>query len=101
MDHHQAGVWLTQKWQLPADITAVLEYHHYSDYRGDFWHEALITGYCSRATRKWLLGHEDLLPEEDEILTLLGIQRYEMQKVAEKCHSKLEEVEGIASEMAR
>jgi len=101
MDHHQAGAWLAHKWQLPSEVISVIRHHHYPDFRGEHWQEALITGYCSRTARNWIRNVDVLLPEEDdEILSILGINRKNMEMVAEKCRDSYEEIQGVANQMA-
>lgn len=100
MDHHQAGAWLAQKWQLPEDIVQVIQHHHYADYRGDHWRAALITGYCSRATRAWIMDQDELLPDESDVLKVLEIHPEKMKKVADKCRERMEETRNIAEQMA-
>ena len=100
MDHHQAGAWLAKKWQLPDDIISVIQHHHYTDYRGEHWRAALITGYCSRATRSWILDQDKLLPDETEVLQILEIHPEKIKKIADKCREKMEETQNIAAQMA-
>ena len=99
MDHHQAGSWLAEKWQLPADVSIVIEHHHYPEYRGDYWQEAMIVGFSSRMARNWILDKDILMPEEPEILSLLKINEKKLIKTAERCRDKLEGINSIAEQM--
>jgi len=100
MDHHQAGAWLAEKWQLPNDIVTVIKKHHYTDYRGEYWQEAMTIGLCSRITRSWILKGETLLADEKEILNILGIEENMLKQVADKSRSKLDEINATAQQMA-
>ena len=100
MDHHEAGSWLGRKWQLPEVVITVIESHQDDAYDGDNMIETLYTGYCSRTVQNWLKGNETLLIDEDHILKKVGIERAQMEIVAKKCRSKLDEFQGIANEMA-
>ncbi len=99
MDHHQAGSWLAQKWQLPADVSTVIERHHYTEYREDFWREALIVGFSSRMSRNWILDTDILVPDETEVIDTLQIDRKKLTKVARSCREKLEGIISIAQQM--
>ncbi len=100
MDHHQAGAWLADKWQLPSDVSTVIEQHHYQAYREDFWQEVLIVGFSSRMARNWILGTDVLIPEEPETIDLLKMNRNKLTSVAGQCRDKLEEINTIAREMS-
>lgn len=99
MDHHQAGSWLAQKWQLPEDVSTVIEQHHYPEYRGEYWQEALVVGFASRMARNWILGTDILVPD-DEAIAMLQLDRKRLPGVAEKCRGKLDGINNIAREMA-
>ncbi|MFQ5661133.1 MAG: HDOD domain-containing protein [Gammaproteobacteria bacterium] len=101
MDHHQAGAWLARKWQLPEEAITVIEHHQYPDYQGHYRYETLMIGFCSRTTRNWILGKDILLPDEDNVLSQLGVDKQKMEIIAEKSRSKLEEFRDMAREMAR
>ena len=100
MDHHQAGAWLTEKWGLPDDVVRVISCHHQRGYREEYIHEVLITGFCSRTTRNWISGKNELLDDDDEIYSLTGIDKHKMQATAEKCRAKHEDFKEMAREMA-
>ncbi len=99
IDHHQAGAWLTEKWGLPDDVVRVIACHHQLDYRDKYMHEILITGFCSRTTRNWILGKNELLDDDDEIYSLTGIDKHKMQAIAEKCRAKHADFKEMAREM--
>jgi HD-like signal output (HDOD) protein len=100
MDHHQAGSWLAEKWQLPSDVSRVIERHHYPDYRGEFWQAALLVGFSSRMSRNWILGADILVPDEPEVIDALKMDRGKLTKIAEQCREKLEDISNIAKEMS-
>lgn len=102
MDHHQAGSWLAQKWRLPDDVSIVLEHHHYPEYREKNWREVLLVGLSSRIARTWVLGFETPILNDDELelINALEINEEDLLKIAEKCRGNLDEIQGIANEMA-
>lgn len=100
MDHHQAGSWIAEKWQLPEDVSIVIENHHYADYRGEHWQAAQIVGLSSRMARNWILGSDILVPDEPELMNALSISPSKIKKVAMKTRDKLEGVTTIAREMS-
>jgi HD-like signal output (HDOD) protein len=100
MNHHEAGVWLAHKWQLPNEFTNVIGYHDTPDYRGDHWKYAMLIGYCSRATRNWILDLHTPLPDKPDIQTALSISRDVIEKTASECHARLDDVRKLAQEMA-
>ena len=100
MDHHQAGSWLAKKWQLPEDVSTVIEQHHYPRYREEFWQEAMLVGFSSRMARNWILGVDILVPDEREVIDIFNIDRMKLTKVARLCHAKLEGINSVAQEMA-
>ncbi|MCZ6525269.1 MAG: HDOD domain-containing protein [Gammaproteobacteria bacterium] len=99
IDHHQAGAWLTEKWGLPDDVVRVIACHHQLDYREEYMHEILITGFCSRTTSNWISGNNELLDDDDEIYSLTGIDKHKMQAIAEKCRTKHADFKEMAREM--
>ena len=99
IDHHQAGGWLARKWHLPGEVIAVIEHHHFPDYAGTYREEVLLTGFCSRTARNWIIGKETLICEEPETLALLDINRTDMENTATKCRARLEDFRSIALEM--
>lgn len=100
MDHHQAGSWLAQKWQLPADVSTVIEHHHYPDYREAYWQESLVVGFASRMARNWVLGKDILVCDEPAVISALKIDPEKLVKIAEQCRAKLEGITNTAQEMA-
>lgn len=100
MDHHQAGAWLADKWQLPDDVSVVIKYHHYPAYRGVHWRAAMLIGVCSRAVRLWLQEQDESLPDEADSLNALGIDRARMENTAARCRAKISEIQAVAAEMA-
>lgn len=100
MDRHQAGSWLARKWQLPMDVSVVIEQRHYPEYRSEYWQEALIVGFSSRMARNWILDKNILIPDETEVIDLLGINTRKLTRVAERCREKLESISSIAKGMA-
>ena len=101
MDHHQAGSWLARKWQLPEDVSTVIEHHHYPDYRESFWQEAMLVGFASRMARNWILNVDILIPDEAEVIKQLNIDPKKLTKVANQCRDKLEGINTIAREMSK
>lgn len=99
IDHHQAGSWLAHKWHLPEEVIAVIEHHHYPDHTGEYQLEVLLIGFCSRTIRLWILDNESLISDENEILSILCIDRKKMEVIAKKCRSRYEEYQGIAQQM--
>lgn len=101
IDHHQAGSWLAHKWHLPEEVIHTIEHHYDIGYSGDHSQEVLLVGLCSRTVRNWLLGSDTLIPEKEvTLIHKLGIEVSKFEGVAEKCYSKLEEVEALANEMS-
>jgi HD-like signal output (HDOD) protein len=82
-NHHQAGAWLGQKWKLPYEIIDVIEHHHdpaYEERNADY---VILIGFFSRISRQWLLD-TDLL-----------------KAYLDKAHSKLNDIQKLADEIAR
>jgi len=100
IDHHQAGGWLARKWRLPDEVVSVIEFHHDPGYQGPHQREVVLTGYCSRTTRNWIMGKDTMLCDEFAVLPVLGIDRRNMVRIAEKCRSRHAEFQGIAREMS-
>lgn len=99
-DHHQAGAWLAHKWQLPIEVITVIEHHHDLNYSDSYWQETLLIGYCSRTVRNWLMKSELLLPDEDDILAILGIDHQRMAIVARKCRNKFDLLTKLAAHVS-
>lgn len=100
-DHHQAGAWLAEKWGLPDDVVRVIACHHQLDYRDEYMHEVLITGFCSKTTRHWISGKNELLDDDEEIYSITGIEKHKMQAIAEKCRAKHEDFKEMAKQMTK
>ncbi len=100
MDHHQAGSWLAQKWQLPSDVSTVIEHHHYPNYREAYWQESMLVGFSSRTARNWILGVDILLSDEPAVIETLKMDQQKLEIIAEKCRDKLEDINCIAREMS-
>ena len=100
MDHHQAGSWLARKWQLPEDVSTVIEQHHYTDYREEFWQEAMLVGFASRMARHWILGVDILIPDEPDTIHQLGLDRDKLETTGMQCLDRLEDIRNIAEQMS-
>ncbi len=100
MDHHQAGSWIAEKWQLPSDVSTVIEHHHYTDYRDIHWQAAMIVGFSSRMARNWILCTGVHVPDEPDVIETLNLNQEKLHKVATKCREKLDGINNIAKEMS-
>jgi HD-like signal output (HDOD) protein len=98
IDQTQAGGWLARKWHLPRDIILVMEHHKDGGYRGDFWHVALLVGYCERQSQR--LFEEGVLHMEPDIAALLGIDQEVLERMRGTLDGQLEDLLSMASYLA-
>lgn len=78
IDHHEAGDWLGEEWQLPEALRAALRHHADRAYAGKYWPLVLLTGLSARLAHAmiWPEGTEGpSMESESAVLQRLGLDR--------------------------
>ncbi len=76
IDHHLAGEWLGEAWQLPIALRCVLRHHAATTYRGEHWPLVLLTGLSARLAHAMIwpeCAGEETLDSEHPVLAPLGL----------------------------
>lgn len=78
IDHHLAGEWLGEAWQLPVALRRVIRHHADPDYAGEHWPLVLLTGLSARLAHAmvWPEGAAtDVATNESAVLQRLGLDQ--------------------------
>lgn len=76
IDHHLAGDWLGEAWQLPVALRVVLRRHADPGYAGEHWPLALMTGLSARLAHAMVWPECASLapaPNESSVMQRLGL----------------------------
>ena len=98
INHHQAGYYLAEKWELPQDICITIKQYTNFDYRDLYFEQAQLTGYCSRLTQNWLQG-STIEPKNELIPSLLNISMDKAEDIINKNKNKIDDLNSIAANM--
>lgn len=94
-DHYQAGVWLANKWHLPAPLLLVMEHHYDRDYRGKEWALVLLEGIAARWANQIIDEHETL-DDEKASLKALTIPSSHVKRSLQITRERLEQINEMA-----
>lgn len=98
-DHYQAGVWLGNKWHLPAPLLLVMEHHYERDYRGREWRLALLEGIAARWANQ-IIDECETIDDESASLEALAITPTHAEQALENTRARLEQINEMASLLA-
>jgi HD-like signal output (HDOD) protein len=99
-NHHDAGAWLGHKWKLPYEIIDVIEHHHDLAYQERNSNFVVLTGYCSRISRQWLLDtHYDPM-QELEVIETLNLNTDSLKAYLDKSYDKVSNIKKLVDQIA-
>ncbi len=96
--HYEAGVFLSERWGLPEDITVAIGEHANFDYRSSHHEVAQLTGYCSRMSQHAL--HNTPIEDRNALIpNLINLPIDKCESIIEKTNLKIDDVKAIAAKM--
>jgi HD-like signal output (HDOD) protein len=99
-NHHEAGAWLGHKWKLPYEIIDVIEHHHDLSYQERNSNFVILTGFCARISRQWILDTNYDPMEDKEIIETLKLNSESLAAYLEKSYGKLSDIEKLVDDIA-
>lgn len=98
-DHYQAGVWLGNKWHLPAPLLLVMEHHYERDYRGREWALVLLEGIAARWADQ-IIDNCEALDDEETSINALAIPISHVERSLQITRERLGQIKEMASLLA-
>ena len=93
LSHQELGVWLSEKWNLPADLTTVMGYHHRPSLSGNHLKLVQLIHVADILTRamQWGSGGDDSIPIIDaQAWEATGILKRHLDEFLGECEEEVE-----------
>lgn len=81
MNHTQIGKWVMQNWNMPDELVTVVGNHHQADYQGDYQEYVHLVRIANILLKSIDVGDESTRELPDESLSLLKLQRSDIDAV--------------------
>lgn len=99
-DHTEIGMWLMEKWGMPAEILTAVHRHHQVDYRSDHAIYANVTLLSDRLLRRLDLGDGDGSELPPELLGALGLEEAETMGALQRLLESRSDLDNMAKYLA-
>ncbi len=100
LSHAQAGSILARKWHIPENIIAVVENHHNTAYKGDYWKMSLVVGISSRIANTIRVDTNIFKTDCTDILKRICVSPRMIERIVAKIKAQRGEIESLSRMLA-